>query len=77
MKVVALHIWVREKKKDTSRRIVVEPTSQNIQDMKMDIAKVIKSLTKKIDYYYVVVQVRRAGGKLGYRVVVPRQDVAA
>lgn len=77
MKVIALHIWIRRKKKDTTERLVVVPESQNITAMKLDIAKTIEPLRKKIVYYYVVVVVRKPGGKHGYRTVVPKQLVAA
>lgn len=80
MKVIALHIWIRRKRpttKGATEKIVVVPTSQAITAMKLDIAKTIKPIEKKIVYYYVVVVVRRPDGKHGYRTVVPKQLVAA
>lgn len=77
MKVIALHIWVREKRNQTIKKIVVVPESQSIEAMKIDIAKTIKPIIRKIEYYYVVVVVRKPGGKYGYRTVVPKQLVAA
>jgi len=77
MKVIALHIYVREKKKDENRKIIVKPSSQDISAMKLDIAKTINPIVRRIEYYYVVVVVRRPDGKHGYRTVVPKQLIAA
>ena len=77
MKVIALHIYVREKKKDENRKIIVKPSSQDISAMKLDIAKTINPIVRRIEYYYVVAVVRRPDGKHGYRTVVPKQLIAA
>jgi hypothetical protein len=77
MKVIALHIFVRDKRKSETRRIIVKPSTQSIADMKLDIIKTIEPLKRKIEYYYVVVVVRKPNGKNGYRTVVPKQLVAA
>lgn len=77
MKVIALHIWIREKRRDVTKRIVVTPSSQNIQSMKLDIAKTIDPLKKRIKYYYVIMVVRKPNGKNGYRTVIPTQLFSA
>ena len=61
-----------------------KPTSQDIDDIKLDIARLVKevvNLPKKIEYYYVVLKTKAAKsyvdkrgtkGRYGYRTVVPK-----
>jgi hypothetical protein len=76
MKVIAIHVWVRTKRNDERKRIVLTPESQDITTMKKQIAETLKPLMKRIKYYYVIVVVRKPNRKYGYRVVVPKQVAA-
>jgi hypothetical protein len=75
LKVKELHLFVRLIRGDELKRIKIIPDSQDITEMKTQLAKTIKPLTRKIKYYYVVVVVRKPDGSNGYRTVIPKQLV--
>lgn len=75
MKVKELHLHVRTIRGDELKRIKIKPLSQDITEMKKQLAETIKPLMRKIKYYYVVVVVRKPDGTNGYRTVVPKQLV--
>lgn len=86
MKIIQLRVFVRhhmtkaEKKRGERKgkleRIDIVPPSQDIQDMKRSIAQTIRKIESKIEYYYVVVVVRRPDRTYGYRNVIPKTLVA-
>ena len=54
------------------KRIVLEPETQSIANIKLQIAKEIVKWRKQIESYYVVVVIERSDGTLGYRTIVPK-----
>ena len=61
-----------EGKPARGKRIVLEPESQNIAEMKLQIAKELVKWRKQIESYYVVVVIERSDGTPGYRTIVPK-----
>lgn len=80
MKVEAIHIFMRHHKTQIQARkgekgflgrvIVNYKKHVEIDRIKMDIAKTIEARRKKIEYYYVVIAVRRPDRSLGYRTII-------
>jgi hypothetical protein len=85
MKIASVYVYVRYKRskatiargehKGRLQRIQIIPQSQDIQKIKIEIAKVVKVLEEKLDYYYVTVAARRPDRTLGYRVVIKKTEV--
>lgn len=61
-----------EGKPSRGKRIVLEPESQAIADIKLQIARELVKWRKQIESYYVVVAVERGDGTIGYRTIVPK-----
>lgn len=52
------------------KRIVLDIETDNITQMKLAVAKVVKEYEKQLGYYYVVAVVQRDDGEIGYRTIV-------
>jgi hypothetical protein len=87
MKIIQLHVWMQNKSKSwetpevprgkdghpsPGKRIVLEPESQNIISIKLQIAKELAKYRRELLNYYVVVVVERSDGTPGYRTIVPK-----
>ena len=86
--VVKIQVWINvdiTPETTDTRHIDFTPTSQDIEDIKLDIARAVKetveSSPEKVNYYYVVLKTRSARptadkrgkvGKFGYRTIVPK-----
>lgn len=68
-----------------TRKIEITPTSQDVDDIKLDIGRTVKQAVEgtpeKVNYYYVVVKTKAAKatvdkhgkkGRFGYRTIVPK-----
>lgn len=54
------------------KRVVLEPESQSIASIKLQVAKELLKYRNQLKSYYVVVAVERSDGSAGYRTIVPR-----
>lgn len=75
MDVIRIDLWYVTKKglRDVVHIKVKEATTTR---MKLEVTKALKPLLRRIEYYYVVVVVRKADGGKAYRTVVPKTVVA-
>jgi len=50
------------------------PSEQTIPAIKSDVAAIVQPLKERgnIEYYYLVVKVRKSGGGFGYRTMIPK-----
>jgi ribosomal protein S5 len=86
-KVIQIHIWLKDKKERwrepevvnprsnkpmKGKRIVLEPESDSLTGMKIQVAREIQKWyrTGELLSYYVVVVVRREDGEIAYRTIV-------
>ena len=55
-------------------KIEVEPTAQDIGHIKLDTARLVRGLVERgdVEYYYLVVKVRKSNGEFGYRTMIPK-----
>jgi len=61
-----------EGKPSRGKRIVIEPESQSLAGIKLQIAKELVKYRNQLLYYYVVVVVEKSDGTPGFRTVVPK-----
>lgn len=54
------------------KRIVIEPETQSLADIKLQIAREVVKWRNQIESYYVVVAIERSDGTTGYRTIVPK-----
>lgn len=57
------------------RKIVVTPSGPEPIQLKTDVAKALKKVLKNVHKYYVVAQVEKSDGKIGYRTLTKTIDV--
>ena len=85
--VTALHVWMRDKKKEwkqagvinqfgnqqPGKRVIIKVGSNwTPSTMKIEVAKVIKKYKRQLYYYYVVVEVKKEDGDFAYKTMVGR-----
>jgi hypothetical protein len=61
-----------EGKPSKGKRIVIEPESQSLPGLKIQLAKELEKWKAQIKYYYVVVVVEKSDGTPGYRTIIPK-----
>jgi hypothetical protein len=92
-KITQIHLWMHDKtdtwrepevinprtgKPQKGKRIVLEPESDSLTGMKIQIAREIRKWTNtgKLKNYYVVIVVEKSDGEFAYRTVIPTTVVA-
>lgn len=65
-----------EGKPASGKRIVLEPETQSIPGLKIQIAKELAKWRPQLLYYYVVMVVEKSDGTPGYRTIVPKIVIA-
>ena len=88
--LIEFHVWLHDKarkwkepevhrngKPVPGKRLVIEPESDNITQMKLQIARAITPYRRsgKLQYYYVVAVAETEDGNLAYRTIVPKTIV--
>lgn len=86
MTIAAVYVYVRHKltpaaqkrgdDKGKLQRIKITATTQDIQKLKIEIAKAVLSVGDRALYYYVTVAARRPDKTLAYRVVIKKTAAA-
>jgi len=77
-KITSVHLYYRNGRTNRRTRVVIKPKSQNIRVIKLQIGRQLERIKptvlanddKKKRYYYVVFEVERSDGTLGYRTVI-------
>ena len=64
-----------EGKPQRGKRIVIEPDSQSLPAIKLQIAKELIKWRSQLLHYYVVVVVEKSDGSPGFRVIVKKQVI--
>jgi len=72
MKILELNIHYFDKHAKERKELKLKPISDSPVALKLQIAKAITPLVRRIEYYYVVVAVRKADKSKAYRTVVPK-----
>jgi len=85
MRLAAIYVYMRHKRtkaaiargeyKGKLQRVVIAAKSSDIQKLKMEVAKAVKAMESRIDYYYVVAAAYRPDKTLAYRVVIKKTMV--
>lgn len=92
-KIIQIHIWLKDKrdrwrepevlsgrsqKPMKGKRIVIEPESDSLTVMKIQVAREVMKWrnTGELRSYYVVVVVQKEDGDIAYRTIVPTTVVA-
>jgi hypothetical protein len=62
-------------RKDALKTIRIKPSGDSITELKLDLAHALKSLLRRLQYYYVVGVFRKSNNDTTYRVIVPKVNL--
>lgn len=68
-------LFIKGRETDT-RYFTESPEYQDIEHIKLQVGRMVKTIVDVAEYYYVVVGIEKANGGKGYRTIIPKTVVA-